>query len=84
MPEFPMRFHPLASDVKCPACGAGLIFTRVRQYGDVYTCASRGPCRCQVMHYRDKTTKACGFAISQPGVFSKWTPCGQAPAAKGD
>ena len=77
-----MRLHPLSSDVKCPACDAGLTFTRVRLYGDVYTCASGGPCKCQVVHYRDKTTKACGFAISQPGVLGKWTPCGQAPAAK--
>jgi len=77
-----MRLHPLSSDVKCPACGAGLTFVRVRGYGDVYTCASGGPCRCHVMHYRDKTTKVCGFAISQPGAFSKWTACQQEPAAK--
>ena len=39
--ELPMRFHPLASDVKCPACGADLTFVRVRGgYGDLYQCAS--------------------------------------------
>ena len=44
VPELPMRFHLLASDVKCPACGGDLMFVRVRGYGDLYQCAS-DPCR---------------------------------------
>ena len=36
MPEHPMRLHPLAPEVKCPNCGAGLAFVRVRAQGDLY------------------------------------------------
>ena len=38
-----MRFHPLASDVKCPTCGANIGFVRVRLLADLYECAS--PCK---------------------------------------
>ena len=62
MPELPMRFHPLAAEAKCPACGADLTFMRVRGHGDLYQCASGGPCRCKVLHYRSKATKTCGYA----------------------
>ena len=37
-----MRLHPLAPDVKCPACGAGLVFVRRRLLADLYECASGG------------------------------------------
>ena len=43
MPAPRMRFHPLAPEAKCPACGASLTFVRVRGYGDLYSCASGGP-----------------------------------------
>jgi hypothetical protein len=56
-----MRFHPLASDVKCPTCGANLGFVRVRLLADLYECAS--PCKRQVLHYRNKETQACGYAV---------------------
>jgi hypothetical protein len=47
-----MRLHALAPEVKCPRCGASLAFIRVRGgYGDLYQCASAGPCKCQIMHY---------------------------------
>ena len=80
MPGLPMRLHLLAPEVKCPACGAGLTFIRVRGgYGDLYQCASGGPCRCQVMHYRDRMTKTCGYAVMYTfGSFGEWTAC--APA----
>jgi hypothetical protein len=61
-----MRFHPLALDVKCPACSADLTFVRVRGYGDLYQCASGGPCRGQVMHYQRKESKICGYAAIYP------------------
>jgi hypothetical protein len=83
-----MRFHPLAPEAKCPACGADLTFVRVRGYGDLYQCASGGPCRCKVLHYRAKATKTCGHAAfhtyGPPGVqpFGEWTACGET-AAKG-
>jgi ssDNA-binding Zn-finger/Zn-ribbon topoisomerase 1 len=78
-----MRFHPLASDVKCPACGAGLTFLRVRRYGDLYQC-SDGPCRREVLHYRSKGTKACGYALAYgSGLFGAWTACDVPAAEKG-
>ena len=81
MPELPMRFHLLAPDVKCPACGAGLTFVRVRAYRDLYVCAS-SVCKRQVMHYRNKETQTCGYATITPwGGFGKWTAC-KMPAAK--
>jgi hypothetical protein len=81
VPERPMRFHPLAFGVKCPACGAGLTFIRVRAgYGDLYSCGSVGPCRCQVMHYRDKMTKTCGYAaVLDYGTMGEWTACARGP-----
>ena len=80
MPEPPMRLHPLSPDVKCPACGAGLTFVRVRGYRDLYQCA----CKRQVMHYRNKETKACGYAsVSKYGVFGAWTACNVPAAEKG-
>ena len=83
MPE-PMRLHPLAPDVKCPACGAALAFIRVRRYGDLYQC-SGGPCRRQVLHYRNKGTKACGYAPAYgSGEFGAWTACGNKPRAEGE
>jgi hypothetical protein len=75
-----MRFHPLA--VKCPACGAGgLTFVRVRAQGDLYQCASGGPCKCHVIHYRSKITKTCGYAVIYYYGFGEWTACAE-PAAK--
>lgn len=83
MPELPMRFHALAPKVKCPACGAGLTFIRVRGYGDLYQCASGGPCKCRVMHSQNKAAKACGCAvlIFSYGTLGKWTACGERPRA---
>jgi len=85
MSELQMRLHPLAPGVKCPSCGAGLTFIRVRGgYGDLYSRASGGPCRCQVMHYRDKMTKTCGYAVMYTfGSFGEWTACREKPASKG-
>jgi hypothetical protein len=55
-----MRLHPLAPNVKCPACGADLTFIRVRAgYGDLYQC---GQCKHQVMHYVSKVPNTCGYA----------------------
>ena len=72
-----MRLHPLAPDVSCPTCGAGLAFVRVRIFGDLYQCASGGPCRRQIMHYRHKKTHTCGYApVYGTGVFGTWTACG--------
>ena len=77
MPELPMRFHLLAPDVRCPSCGGGLTFIRVRRYADLYQCAS-DPCKCQVM---PKEAKTCGYAALSPdGGLGKWTACGGGPA----
>ena len=77
-----MRLHPLAPDVKCPVCRAGLTFIMVTKYGDLYQCAS-DPCKRQVMHYQRKESKACGYAALSPwGAFGEWTAC-EKPAAKG-
>jgi hypothetical protein len=82
VPEFPMRFHLLAPDVKCSACGGDLVFVRVRGYGDLYQCVS-DPCRRQVMHYQRKDSKTCGYAtLSRNGTFGVWIACDM-PAAKG-
>jgi hypothetical protein len=83
MPEVPMRYHLLAPEVKCPACGEGLTFIRVRgQQGDLYACTSSGPCKCQVMHYRNKKTKTCGYSVLfSYGAFGLWTAC-EKPTAK--
>jgi hypothetical protein len=82
VPE-PRLLHPLALDVKCPACGAGLRFIRVRRYGDLYQC-SGGPCKRQVLHYRNKGTKACGYAPAYgSGKYGAWTACGDKPRAEG-
>jgi hypothetical protein len=79
-----MRLHPLAPDMKCPRCGAGLTFVRVRTFGDLYQCVSGGPCWCQVMHYRSGKLKACGYAvIYNYGAFGEWTACDM-PATKGE
>jgi ssDNA-binding Zn-finger/Zn-ribbon topoisomerase 1 len=80
-----MRLHLLAPDVKCPACGAGLTFIRSRGgHSDVYQCASGGRCKCQILHYRSKRAKACGYAVvHRYGEFGKWTACGET-AAKGE
>jgi hypothetical protein len=84
VPE-PMLLHPLAADVKCPACGAGLTFIRVRRHGDLYECAAGGPCRCRVMHYWNNTTKTCGYSLAyRSGAFGGWTACGEKPAEKGE
>ena len=72
-----MRFHLLAPDVKCPACGVELTFIRVRGGRDLYQCAS-GVCKFQVMHYRNNETQKCGYApVYRSGVFGVWTPCGE-------
>ena len=87
MPELPMRFHLLAPDVKCPACGGDLTFIRERGYGDLYQCSSSGLWKCQVLHYRRQATKICGYAVlcthGALGVeaFGEWTAC---EAAKGE
>jgi hypothetical protein len=82
VPELPMRFHRLASDVRCPACSADLTFIRVRGYGDLYQCVS-DPCRRQVMHYQRKDSKTCGYAaLSRNGTFGVWIAC-NIPAAMG-
>ena len=85
MPE-PMRFHALAPDVRCPACGrAGLIFMRVRSYRDLYRCAATGLCECRVIHYWDKATKTCGYSVIYGSVaLGKWNTCCERPAAKGE
>jgi hypothetical protein len=73
-----MRLHALASDVKCPVCGDGLTFIRVRKFGDLYQCK----CRRQVIHYVSKGTKTCGYAVMYTfGTFGEWTACDM-PAAK--
>ncbi len=82
MPEPRMWFHPLAQDVKCPACGGGLTFVRVRGYGDLYRC-SGGFCKCHVMHYRNKAVKTCGWALLYYyGSLGMWVACGERPAEK--
>ena len=81
MPEFPKRFHLLAPDVKCPSCGGGLTFVRVRKFADLYQCASKR----QVMHYVNKETKTCGYAAMYTfGTFGVWTPCRDLPARSGE
>jgi ssDNA-binding Zn-finger/Zn-ribbon topoisomerase 1 len=83
MPELPMRLHPLAPGVKCPACGGDLVFVRVRAgYGDLYQCASGGACKCQIIHYRSKEAKACGYAVVYKyGAIGEWTACDMPAAA---
>ena len=82
MPELPM-LHLLAPEVKCPVCGASLLFVVRGGYGDLYQCASGGPCRCQIMHYRSKRAQTCGYAVvDQFGALGEWTACDM-PAAKG-
>ena len=85
MPGLPMQFHPLAPDVKCPTCGAGLTFVRVRRYGDLYQCASGGPCKREVLHYYvRKEIKTCGYALVNIfGPQEAWTACGETAAKKG-
>jgi hypothetical protein len=65
MPGPPMRFHLLAPDVKCSACGGDLVFVRVRGYGDLYQCASGGPCHA----YQRKESKICGTLPLPAGSF---------------
>jgi hypothetical protein len=85
MPELPMLLHPLAPDVRCPTCGAGLTFIQVRVYGDLYQCASGGACKRQVMHYWNVVTQTCGYApVYSSRVFGAWTACGDKPAPKGE
>jgi hypothetical protein len=83
MPDPSMRYHLLPPDVKCPACGAaGLTFVRVRGGRDLYQCASGGPCRCAVLHYRNKETQTCGYTVVYAyGPQGVWTACA---AAKGE
>ena len=84
MRELHMLLHPLAPEVKCPTCGAGLTFVRVRRFGDLYQCTS-GVCKRPVMHDRNKETQTCGYAaIYNTGVFGVWTACGESPAAKAE
>lgn len=70
-----MQLHPLPPDVRCPTCGAGLTFVRVRGHRDLYQCPSAS-CKRQVMHYRNKVTQVCGYApVYRSGVFGVWTAC---------
>jgi DNA-directed RNA polymerase subunit RPC12/RpoP len=80
VPEPPMRFHPLAPEVKCPDCGASLTFIRVRGgYGDLYQCVR---CKHQVIHYVSKEANTCGYApVTKYGWPGAWTACA-APAAE--
>jgi hypothetical protein len=80
-PQSSMRFHLLAPDVKCPRCGGGLTFIRVRgKYGDLYQCK----CRRQVIHHVRKGSKTCGYAVMYSfGTFGEWTPCRERPIPKG-
>jgi hypothetical protein len=71
VPEAPKRLHLLAPDVKCPACGAGLTFIRLRTNGDLYRCASGGLCKCYVIHYRKGITKICGL-LNPSQLWSVW------------
>jgi hypothetical protein len=81
VPEIHRRYHLLGPAVKCPACGAGLTFVRVRGHRDLYSCASGGTCKCHVMHYWNKETKVCGYAvIYNYGPFGLWTVCSDVPA----
>jgi hypothetical protein len=71
-----MRFHPLPAEARCPVCGVGLTFVRVRAYGDLYHCASGGSCRCAVLHYKGKGRQGCGTALLHgDGTYGKWTAC---------
>jgi hypothetical protein len=55
----------------------------VRGDRDLYQCAFR-LCQRQVMHYRNKETKACGYApVYGSGEFGAWTACGDKPRAEG-
>jgi hypothetical protein len=48
----------------------------VRGGRDLYQCASGGPCKRQVLHYRRKETKTCGYANAyRTGVLGVWTAC---------
>jgi hypothetical protein len=81
VPDLPMRLYALAPEVKCPGCGADLTFIRVRKFGDLYQCS----CNRQVLHYRKKETKACGYApIYSSGAFGVWTACGDRHEEKGE
>jgi hypothetical protein len=72
-----MKFHPLPPDAKCPRCGAGLVFVRVRGGGDLYRCASGGACRCDVFHYRSAGGQACGCSVVTYAELGRWVPCTQ-------
>jgi hypothetical protein len=83
VPELSMRLHPLAPDVKCPACGADLVFVRRRLLADLYECTSGGPCKRQVLHYRTKDAQTCGCAVLYNlGRFGEWTACGMCGTKK--
>jgi hypothetical protein len=78
-PQSHMRLHPLAPEVKCPNCGAGITFIRVRLFGDLYQC---GRCKKQVLHYVSKVIHTCGYApVTEYGSPGTWTACA-VPAAK--
>jgi len=82
MPERHRLLHPLPPGVKCPACGVGLTFVRVRGYGDLYQCGSGGSCKCAIFHFQNKGTRACGYVVIYSyGPMGEWTACGE-PVAK--
>ena len=58
-----MKLHPLPAETKCPVCGVGLTFIRVRAFGDLYHCGSGGSCRCAVLHYKRQGSRECGKAL---------------------
>jgi hypothetical protein len=71
-----MKVHPLSPDVKCPVCGRGLVFVRVRVYGGLYRCAhGLQACRGAVVHYRMNGKTACGWAPSLDMGRAGWTEC---------
>ena len=84
MPELHRLLHPLEPDVRCPYCDASFTFAWVMGSADLYHCTSGGPCKCQLLHYRNEETQTCGYAfIYDYGPPGEWTACGM-PAAKGE
>jgi hypothetical protein len=76
----------LSSAVKCPVCGGGLLFIRVRKFGDLYHCI-RGAKVCPgvVLHYRRAGTTQCGWArLFDTGRPDEWIRCSEYAEPRGD